>query len=208
MGLPCPALPGLGGLVGNLAERKDEGREMCWTIVWHFKQNPDALMCFFSHKCWVRQVCILTGGTTLLIPVVPSALTPSCCSCVPSDCSAEQETFFLHPKRMFIGAGIAGAKLRDTKWPQIGASVAPSPFFSRGNFGSFGNFWEKAAPNELLVPQDGAARTLEWGGVTVGTRKTWLVSAPEHAWENDNGRPRREEQREEENPKPSLKITW
>lgn len=20
---------------------------MCWTIMWHFKQNPDALMCFF-----------------------------------------------------------------------------------------------------------------------------------------------------------------
>lgn len=118
----------LGSLVGNLAERKQEGREMCWTIVWHFKQNPDALMCFFPHKCWVRQIGSLTGVTPLLVPVVSSALTPSCCSHVPSDCSEEQETFFLHPKGMFIGAGTAGPKLRDTKWSQIGASVAPSLF--------------------------------------------------------------------------------
>lgn len=99
--------------------------------MWHFKQNSDALMCFFSHKCWVRQLCYPAGGTTLLIPVVASALTPSCFSCVPSDCSEELETFFVHSKRIFIGAGIAGAKLRDTKWSHIGGSVAPSPLFCR-----------------------------------------------------------------------------
>lgn len=46
-GAALPAKTGLGSWVGNLAERKEEGREMCCTVVWHFKQNPDALMCFF-----------------------------------------------------------------------------------------------------------------------------------------------------------------
>lgn len=137
---------------------------MCWTIMWHFKQNPDALMCFFffsSHKCWVRQICTLAGGTTLLIPVVASALTPSCCSHVPSDHSGEQETF-LHPKRMFTGAGIAATKLRDTKWSQISASVAPSPFFSR--------LMRKAGFSQCIC-------TMFWGCGSPELCRKWLVTS-------------------------------
>lgn len=37
---------------------------------------------------------------------------------------------------------------------------------------------------------------------------TWPGSTLEHAWRNDNGRVRREEQRVEKNPKPCLEITW
>lgn len=67
---------------------------------------------------------------------------PPCSSWVPftfsemQDAFSEmQDTFFEHQKKTCIGAGIARAKLRDTKWSQIGASVAPSPLFSRLTMG-------------------------------------------------------------------------
>lgn len=127
---------------------------MCCTIVWHFKQNPDALMCFFLSLVlgWAAS----HPHRRYHFTVVVSVLTPPCASCY---CSEEQETFSVHPKRMFIGAGIAGEMLRDTN---IGASVSPAPLFS--------GLMDKAGFSQCIC-------TMSQGCGAPGLCRTWLVTA-------------------------------
>lgn len=176
-------------------------------------------MCFFSHKCWVRQVCTLAGCTTLLIPVVAKLryqVVPNrCFSCstslfsrlmdkagfsqsictmswgcgAPELCGTWLLTSFC-PCRpdLSLSQGIGTSELGGDGGPQGKSSPLDSPqsscpyhhsWISRGNFGSFGNSREKAAPSELLVPQDGATPLSEVGWCHWGlTASKWAQGKP------------------------------